>query len=107
MIGVQIDEGKLLEGLKAELETIYKQVAAVKQPDELLTKTRLATEVFDVDLRTLNKHILSQSDFPFIQVGDKTKYSRHAVEDWIRRRQITNRGMYQWEDFKKRGARKK
>ncbi|MBC1887987.1 hypothetical protein HCA63_06435 [Listeria booriae] len=107
MIGIQIDEEKLLVSLSGQIENLFKQLLAVQKPDELLTKERLAGEVFHCAPKTLTDHILCNDDFPFIEIGENRKYSRLAVEDWIRRRQLTESGMYQWEEFKKKGARNK
>ncbi|MBC2391320.1 hypothetical protein [Listeria booriae] len=107
MIGIQIDEEKLLVSLSGQIENLFKQLLATQKPDELLTRERLASEVFHCAPSTLDKHVFCNNDFPFIEVGEKRKYSRIAVEDWIRRRQITEKGMYQWEEFKKKGARNK
>ncbi len=50
----------------------------------LLDRTKLADQIFNVSVQSLDSHVLKRKDFPKVHVGGRILYPKDLVIKWIR-----------------------
>ncbi|MEK3756788.1 DNA-binding protein [Bacillus sp. FSL K6-6483] len=82
------------------LEEVLGDLEKEKSP-ALLTRSQLAKEIFNVNIQTVDTHVLSRPDFPRIYVGSKPLFPRDQVMEWIRKNTLSKSLPYGINHFKK------
>lgn len=66
-----------------ELTRLIRDMKSSWGHNELLTKKELCERILRCDIKTAEMHIINKPNFPYIWVGDKKRYPKNQVEEWI------------------------